>query len=66
MPLRNLILIAVTAVISLLCYEQADRNRYASMLTEIMTVVERNYLKPVERNELFNHAMKGMITGIDP
>lgn len=66
MPQRNLMLILITSVISLLCYEQADRNRYASMLTEIMSVVERNYIKPVERNELFDHAMKGMITGLDP
>lgn len=66
MPQRNLMLIAIAMVVSLLCYEQASRNRYASMLTEIMGTVERNYLKPVERQALFDHAMKGMITGLDP
>lgn len=66
MPQRNLLLIAIAAAVSLLCYSQADRNRYSSMLTEIMSTVERNYIKPVDRNELFDHAMKGMISGLDP
>lgn len=66
MPLRNLILIAVTAIISLLCYEKAERNRYSSVLTEMMGVVERNYIEPVSREQLFQNAMQGMVDRLDP
>lgn len=66
MPLRNLILIAIAMVTSLVCYNQATRNRYSSLITEVMSVVESNYLEPVERRELFDHAMTGMISGLDP
>ncbi len=66
MPLRNLMLIAIAMVTSLVCYNQAARNRYSSLITEVMSVVESNYLEPVERHELFDHAMSGMISGLDP
>jgi carboxyl-terminal processing protease len=66
MPLRNLVLIAAAALLSLVCYEQADHNRYSSTITEIMSAVESRYVKPVERRELFEHAMQGMISGLDP
>src|SRR4051812_41261619 len=66
MPLRNLLLISVTLMASLFCYQQADRNRYSSMLTSVMQTVERQYVKPVERKELFDHAMQGMLSGLDP
>lgn len=66
MPLRNLILIAIAMVTSLVCYNQATRNRYSSLITEVMGVVESNYLEPVERRDLFDHAMTGMISRLDP
>jgi carboxyl-terminal processing protease len=66
MPLRNLLLIAFTAVLSLACYEKAGRNRYAAIITDVMSVVEQNYLEEVERRDLFEHAMNGMVNGLDP
>ncbi|HTN75686.1 MAG TPA: PDZ domain-containing protein, partial [Pirellulaceae bacterium] len=66
MPLRNLLLIVVAAMLSLACYEKAERNRYSAILTEVMGVVERNYVEPVQKRELFEHAMEGMINSLDP
>ncbi len=66
MPLRNLVLILVAAVLSLICYEKAERNRYSAIMSEVMAVVDTNYLEPVQKRELFEHAMQGMMTGLDP
>jgi carboxyl-terminal processing protease len=66
MPQRNLTLICVALVISLVCYQQADRSRYSSMLSSVMQTVEQEYVKPVERSKLFDDAMQGMIGGLDP
>lgn len=66
MPLRNLMLIVATIVLSVLCYEKAERNRYSAILTEVMGVVDANYLEPVPKRELFEHAMNGMMNGLDP
>lgn len=66
MPVRNLMLIIIAALISKLCYDQADHNRYSSTLTEVMSIVEQHYVDPVDRRELFDHAMSGMISGLDP
>jgi carboxyl-terminal processing protease len=66
MPLRNLLLIAFASILSLVCYQKAERNRYSSILTEVMGVVEQNYVDPVGKRELFEHAMQGMINGLDP
>jgi carboxyl-terminal processing protease len=66
MPLRNLLLLALAAIISLASYTTHDHNRYSSILTELMSVVEANYVEPVDRRTLFEHAMEGMISGLDP
>lgn len=66
MPLRNLLLIASAIVLSLASYTTHDHNRYSSILTELMSVVETNYVEPVNRRELFENAMNGMIGRLDP
>jgi hypothetical protein len=66
MPVRNLLLLFVTLVVSLACYYKAQRNRYASVITEVMGIVERDYVEPVGRHELFEHAMDGLVSGLDP
>jgi carboxyl-terminal processing protease len=66
MPLRNLLLIASAILISLASYSTHDHNRYSSILTELMSVVEANYVEPVNRRELFENAMNGMVGRLDP
>ena len=65
MPLRNLTVIFVMAVFSLICYQKAEHNRYASSVAEAMQLVEDYYVEEVDSRELFENAMTGMVTGLD-
>ena len=65
MPLRNLTMIFVAAVISLICYQKAEHNRYASSISEAMRLVDDFYVEEVDSRELFEDAMRGMVTGLD-
>jgi carboxyl-terminal processing protease len=65
MPVRNTVVIAIAAVVSLACYETAARNRYASIMTHAMKLIENHYLEEVPPRELFENAMRGMVTGLD-
>lgn len=65
MPLRNTITILIAAVVSLVCYEKAWRNRYLSTISHAMDVIEENYVEDVESRQLFENAMRGMVTGLD-
>ena len=49
MPLRNLTVIFVMAVFSLVCYQKAEHNRYASSVAEAMRLVEDFYVEEVEQ-----------------
>jgi carboxyl-terminal processing protease len=65
MPLRNVIIIAVSIVISMACYSAASKNRYANLFAEAMDLVDTQALREVPRKELFNSAMKGMLKQLD-
>ncbi len=65
MPMRNLTTILIVAVLSLACYAKATRNRYASMISLAMGVIEDHYIEPVERRALFENAMRGMVSELD-
>ncbi|MFO0903507.1 MAG: S41 family peptidase [Pirellulales bacterium] len=62
---RNLLWIVLTVVISLACYQKTQWNRYASTLSEAMTLIERHYVEPVQQRQLFEDAMQGMASGLD-
>jgi carboxyl-terminal processing protease len=64
--MRNLITLFVAAVLSVLCYERAARNRFVGTLTEAMNIIDRVYVDPVDDRELFEGAMEGMIGKLDP
>ena len=65
MPPRNLLIIALTAVISLACYSVAAKNKYANLFAEAMGVIDRQSLKEVPPEKLFTTAMKGMMKDLD-
>jgi carboxyl-terminal processing protease len=60
-PSRNLLVILIAGVVSIACYAKAERNRYVSVVAEAMSVVEHNYLEPVDRRTLFEGAMDGLV-----
>ncbi len=66
MPLRNLVILFAAAVVSLLCYAEAGRNRYAGILSESIEKIATYYVEPVESRTLFEGGMKGMLTELDP
>ena len=61
MPVRNFLVIILAAVISLVCYEKASHNHYAATLALAMETIEDNYFEKVDRRELFENAMRGMV-----
>jgi carboxyl-terminal processing protease len=65
MPLRNLLIIALTIAISLVCYRTASKNRYANLFAEAMDVVDAKALQEVPREQLFDAAMDGMFLKLD-
>lgn len=72
MTRRNLLYLIVIAAVSLLCYRKADsehRTRYGRMFdtfTEVLEQVERKYVEEVDERELFEGALEGMVSQLDP
>lgn len=66
MPLRNLAIIFVAMVASIICYRTASRNRHAATLAQAMNIVVDHYVDPVDERKLFEGAMEGMIDELDP
>ncbi|HPM80141.1 MAG TPA: S41 family peptidase [Candidatus Anammoximicrobium sp.] len=66
MPLRNLLVLFLAAILSLMCHIKADRNRYASTVSEAMDLITFNYLEDVDYRQLYENAMHGMAEGLDP
>lgn len=65
MPPRNLLVIALTIVVSLACYSVASKNRYANLFAEAIDVIDQQSLKQVPREKLFVSAMVGMLKELD-
>lgn len=65
MPVRNIFIIALTAIISLTCYTKASRNRYANLFAEALETIEQQALQNVPADELFIAAMEGMTGRLD-
>lgn len=66
MPLRNLVVIFLSLIISLVCYTTSARNRYANTIAEAIEVVENRALIKLDRRDLFKSAMNGMLIDLDP
>ena len=65
MPPRNLLIIALTAVVSLACYSVASKNKYANLFAEAMDVIDQQSLQEVAPEQLFSTAMEGMLEDLD-
>ena len=63
MPPRNLTIIFATAVLSIVCYLKAERNRYAGAIADAMETVSQFYVEEVDKRTLFENAMQGMAAG---
>ncbi len=65
MPVRNIVTVAVTAIISIVCFQKASHNRYAHTLVHAMQIIEDNYVDEVSARQLFENAMDGMASELD-
>ncbi|MEX0677793.1 MAG: S41 family peptidase [Pirellulales bacterium] len=65
MPRRTLWLIFAVVVVSLACYERADRNPYGRWFAEVLDTIDRNYVEPVDEQKLFEGALDGVIGKLD-
>jgi len=66
MPMRNLTIIMLAALLSWACYLRASRNRYVATLTDAMNIISADYVDDVEQRKLFEGAMGGMVGQLDP
>jgi carboxyl-terminal processing protease len=65
MPPRNLTIIFFAAILSLICYHKAERNRYVSGIADAMELVSEYYVEEVDSRTLFENAMNGLASGLD-
>lgn len=61
MPQRNLTILAVSLLVTLVCYVHSERNPYARYVSTGLATIEREALQQVPNRELFNGAMQGMV-----
>ena len=72
MPRRNLLILLAVSLVSVVCYRQADsahRSEHGRMydtFSEVLKEIEQNYLRNVENRQLFEGALQGMMTKLDP
>jgi len=65
MPRRNLYLLLIVGLVSLVCYHKVQKNRYGQILADVMNEVERRYVEPVSAGELFEGSVRGMLSKLD-
>ncbi|MEM7312596.1 MAG: S41 family peptidase [Planctomycetota bacterium] len=65
MPFRNVAVIFVAMIASLLCYNRASHNRYASAVAEAIGQIDEFFVEPIDRRELFEGSMRGMVKELD-
>ena len=73
MPRRNLYAIVMVGAVSLLCWQATQGAKPKDEMMELYGLfvdaveqVEANYVRPVDRRELLESALKGMLQNLDP
>lgn len=72
MPRQNLVVLVIAAVVSIVCFRQADsahRSEYGRMydtFAEVLKEVDAHYLRKVENQQLFEGALQGIMGRLDP
>lgn len=65
MPRRTLWLIFGVVVVSIACYERAERSPYGRWFSEALNTIDRYYVEPVDEQKLFEGALDGMVGRLD-
>jgi carboxyl-terminal processing protease len=61
MPRRNFLLILAVALVSLFCYQAADRNPLGRSFSDVADLIERRSIEGIDRTKLWAGAVKGML-----
>lgn len=65
MPRRTMWLIFAATILSVVCYERADRSPYGRWFAEVLDTIDRHYVEPVDDQKLFEGALDGMVRKLD-
>lgn len=65
MPRINMRIVLLAVVIGFFCSHRASLNRYAPTISSAMAHISDNYVLEVDRRELFEGAMQGMVKNLD-
>ena len=66
MPARNLTILILATIISMLCYRTASRNHFGGLLAGAIGEISSAFVRPVDERQLFEGAMEGMVERLDP
>ncbi len=66
MPARNLAILILAAIISIVCYHTASRNHFGGLLSVALGEINDTFVRPVDERSLFEGAMDGMVQELDP
>jgi carboxyl-terminal processing protease len=65
MPRRNIYLLLTICLVSLICHQKVQPNRYGRVLVDAMGLIEQRFVEPIGQDELFEAAMEGMVGLLD-
>ena len=65
MPQRNLLTTICLAIVCLACYSKAPTNRFARDFERAIRIVDRYYVKPQDKQKLFEASLQGMMQSLD-
>ena len=65
MPQRNLLTAVCLAIVCLACYSKAPTNRFARDFEQAIRIVDRYYVQPQDKQELFEASLQGMMKSLD-
>ena len=65
MPRRNLQILMLAIVVCAVCYARGTRHRYAPTIADAIGIVTNYYIEPVDRRQLYENAMTGMLNNLD-
>ena len=65
MPRRNIHMLLLVSLLSLICYQKVQRNRYGRIFVEVMDQIDRRSLEEVDQENLFQGALEGLVGRLD-
>ncbi|MBM4023178.1 MAG: hypothetical protein FJ284_13260, partial [Planctomycetes bacterium] len=65
MPKRNVVLLVVTSLVSLVALAARERHDHARRFGEVLTGIERNYYRPVDGERLYRTAVEAAVGALD-